>query len=143
MNEETPSQQPELDDEPDTIGQRIKYYRIHKGYSGQKLGRLANMRDGGGISKIERDLVNPSFQTVVAIARVLDLSLDTLAYGASGRTPVPDGIPSQLADFVADPSNWVYINAARAYCLSNRNSHSVLTLLRRLEPPRDFPETCT
>lgn len=138
MNEEQPSQGNEsFYDEPDTIGQRIKYYRLKKGYTARQLSRLTGLRSESAVSQLERGVSAPSIWTAMKLAKTLEVSLDTLVYGSIDRSPVPEGIPTPIARFVSDPKNWPYTRAVMQYLGSIRNSKDASTLLRRLDSVAD------
>lgn len=55
------------------IGIKIKFERIKKGLSQEKLAELANL-DAGTISKIERNATSPTIVTIEKIANALGLT---------------------------------------------------------------------
>jgi len=62
------------------IGKRIKFMRKHKGYTQEKLARLANVTQSY-ISAIESGCRLPNVEVLSDIARVLDVSVDYILNG--------------------------------------------------------------
>ncbi len=61
-----------------TLGQKIKELRKQKGYTQEELAIKANV-PYTTLTKVENEAVkNPSFETVAAIAKGLEVSLDVL-----------------------------------------------------------------
>ena len=61
------------------IGQRIKKFRLVKGFTQAQLGEEANV-ESSNISHIERGATKVSFPTLMKVANVLEVSLDELVY---------------------------------------------------------------
>src|SRR5437588_520468 len=84
------------------FGERLHRYREDRGLSQRQLSALAGV-DPVQISRYERGLGLPAADTLVAIAKVLRVSLDTLLLGKADRAA--DALPirnvmllEQLAD---------------------------------------------
>lgn len=67
------------------FGERLHRYREDRGLSQRQLSTLAGV-DPVQISRYERGLGLPAADTLVAIARVLRVSLDTLLLGKADRS---------------------------------------------------------
>jgi len=61
------------------LAKRIRELRNKKGFSQEKLARLANVSYNTVVKIESGESKNPTFQTMVGIANALDVSLDNLA----------------------------------------------------------------
>jgi len=70
----------------ETIGSRIKQLRKSQKLTQGKLGDLVGVSDVT-VGYWERDVNEPQFQTLMAVAEVLDTSVNYLKYGIEGSEP--------------------------------------------------------
>ncbi|QOW49247.1 helix-turn-helix domain-containing protein [Acinetobacter sp. YH12138] len=70
----------------ETLGSRIKKLRKSKKLTQGKLGNLVDVSDVT-VGYWERDVNEPQFQTLMAIAEVLDTTVNYLKYGVEGSEP--------------------------------------------------------
>jgi transcriptional regulator with XRE-family HTH domain len=60
-----------------TIAENVRRFRAERGIAQEKLALLAGV-DRTMVSKIERKLTNPSIETLLKLANVLDVSVSNL-----------------------------------------------------------------
>ncbi|WP_180040746.1 LexA family transcriptional regulator [Acinetobacter sp. YH12218] len=70
----------------ETLGSRIKKLRKSKKLTQGKLGNLVDVSDVT-VGYWERDVNEPQFQTLMAVAEVLDTTVNYLKYGVEGSEP--------------------------------------------------------
>ncbi len=67
------------------LGSHLKATRNDRGFTLEQLAEVSGL-SARHIANIEKGDVNPSFEVLVTIAKVLDLSFDALFFPASGQT---------------------------------------------------------
>lgn len=67
-----------------TIASNIKRYRAEKGVAQEKLALIAGV-DRTMVSKIERELTNPSIETLLKLANVLGVTVSALLDDAAQK----------------------------------------------------------
>lgn len=68
------------------LAKRIRELRIKKGFSQEKLARLADVALNTVVKIEAEESKHPTIQTVAGIAKALGVSLDDLAKGCSRNT---------------------------------------------------------
>ncbi len=77
-----------------TIGKQIRKYRKNKKLTLEQLAQLINQQDQslninkGRISRWENDMEQPRFSSVIALAKVFNISIDELANNISDQSIV-------------------------------------------------------
>lgn len=61
-----------------TLGERVKFFRIERGFSQAALGKIVGFH-GNYMGRIENNLVNPSFKAVLVLCEAMDVSPNELA----------------------------------------------------------------
>lgn len=84
-----------------TVGQRIRYARMEKGWSQEKLAELADCHPAY-IGQVERGERNATLESVAKIASALQISLSKLLEKI-GEEPT-DSIPMKCYELVASKS---------------------------------------
>jgi transcriptional regulator with XRE-family HTH domain len=87
--------------EGDWFGGRLKELREGQGLTQQRLGELAGIF-ANTIARLERAERKPSWDTVVALAKALDVPTDAFLQPPAEREPAKPGRPPKAKEEVAD-----------------------------------------
>ena len=73
------------------FSQNLKYYRVNSSISQEKLGEMTNLSDKY-ISDLERNLYDPSLQTIDSLAKALNIDTYLLRKYDEAHKDVPNRI---------------------------------------------------
>lgn len=79
----------------DTLGGRIKELRENRGLTQQQLGELAGV-GGTTIRAIETGRADPSYKVLVNLSKILDKTIDFLAFGDENKQSTRERSYSQI-----------------------------------------------
>ena len=73
------------------FSQNLKYYRVNSNISQEKLGEMTNLSDKY-ISDLERNLYDPSLQTIDSLAKALNIETYLLLKSDGTHKDIPNRI---------------------------------------------------
>jgi transcriptional regulator with XRE-family HTH domain len=122
-----------MENPPTTFGQRLQFFAAKKRI---KSGELAVATDvhPGTVSHWKKDRKQPTFDKVIKLSKVLDVSLDTLAgtNGSSAVPVLPDWLIKMVPDLLElDPDGLKAVQATVAALIKRKNGE---------KPPSDGGE---
>lgn len=124
-----------------SLGEKLRYFRKDRGYSQTMLELQGNL-SYGTISRIEKGTVNPTKETLLKIALILDLSDQDVAYllKLQNSTPTIDEITRVISSINEDLNSEIF----PAYLIDNKfricayNEMIRLLLEIPIEEAKDF-----